>query len=446
MSRSLEAEQYILGALLVDAEAARPAIEHLELDHFTSDAHQAIWKAVLACFDENLMIDPLSVMDAIEKLSGAPIDLGMDYLFQLSEQAPTINTGFLRQYWKILDDHRTRRRVVQAAESLLRSAREITNVDELMNEAQSQLNSLSQNVNAETITINQAMDSMLARIEHLRNLKEGEMIGRTTGVDALDELTMGRQAGLHIIAGRPAMGKTVLGMQAVDKMALDGFASLVISLEMPTDQLVTRSVSAIASLDMQKLKDPRTMTDDDNMKLAAGVTRLSNLPIEYMDKMETNIHKVCQSIRAWYRRTKNHGCVLIDYLQLMVTDPKNANAEVSAITRRLKMLSNELNIPILLISQLNRALENRANKRPINADLRDSGSVEQDADTITFVYRDEIYDENTKFKGVAELIVGKQRNGPIGVVYASSELRYQRFGNLIDYQVPEDEPVKLRKF
>ena len=448
MSRSIEAEQSILGAILIDPDANRGAVEHTEPDHFTTDANRAIWQAVQRAFDANQPIDVFTISDALEARLELDMVGGVEYLTGICDSAHSINPVLVRQYWKIVDDHRTRRRVIAAGEAVIMAVREIKDIDELLDEAQRQLNSISQNVNSDTITIDRALDGMLARMEHLNSLKDGEMIGRTTGVNALDEITMGRQAGLHIVAGRPAMGKTVLAMQAVDNMAQDGFASLVISLEMPTDQLVTRSVSAIASLNMQKLKDPRSMTDDDNLKLVKGINLLKDLPIEYLDKMDSKLSRITQTIRSWHRRTSNHGCVVVDYLQLMADGPgDNKNNAVGEITRRFKMLSNELNIPIILVSQLNRSLESRPNKRPIPSDLRDSGSIEQDADSITFVYRDEVYDENTKYKGVAELIVSKQRNGPIGTVYASSEMQYQRFGDLLNYTPPEDDkPAKRGKF
>ena len=448
MSRSLEAEQSILGAVLIDPDANRGAVEHTESDHFTTDANKAIWLAIQRAFDANQPIDMFTIIDALEARSELDMAGGASYITEICDSSRSINPVLVRQYWKTVDDHRTRRRVIAAGEAVIMAVREIKDIDELLDECQRQLNSISQNVNSDTITIDRALDGMLARIEHLNNLEDGEMIGRTTGVKALDEMTMGRQAGLHIIAGRPAMGKTVLAMQAVDKMAQDGFASLVISLEMPTDQLVTRSVSAIASLDMQKLKDPRSMNDEDNLKLVKGINLLKDLPIEYLDKMDSKLARITQTIRSWHRRTTNHGCVVIDYLQLMATGATdNKNNAVGEITRRFKMLSNELNIPIILVSQLNRSLESRSDKRPIPSDLRDSGSIEQDADSITFVYRDEVYDESTKYKGVAELIVSKQRNGPIGTVYASSEMRYQRFGDLLNYTPPEqDKPSKRAKF
>lgn len=445
MSRSVEAEQSILGALLVDPEANRGAVEFIESDHFTSDANVAIWRAIQRALDENVSFDMFSIGQALETRSELHMVGGMEYLNDLCEGAYSINPVLVRQYWKIIDDHRTRRRVIAAGNAVINAVREIKDIDELLDECQKQLNSISQNVNSDTITIDRALDGMLNRLEHLNSLEEGEMIGRTTGIDSLDHMTMGRQAGLHIIAGRPAMGKTVLAMQAVDKMAMDGFASLVISLEMPTDQLVTRSVAAAASLDMQKLKDPRSMNNDDNMKLAKGVTLLKDLPIEYLDKMDSKVSKICQTIRSWHRRTAKHGCVVVDYLQLMATGPSdNKNNAVGEITRRFKMLSNELNIPIILVSQLNRSLENRADKRPIPSDLRDSGSIEQDADSITFVYRDEVYDENSRFKGVAELIVSKQRNGPIGTAYCAAEMKYQRFTDLPAGWEQPQEAVKTK--
>ena len=444
MSNSIEAEQSILGAILVEPDRCRGAVEHLEVDHFTAPAHVAIWEAVQEAFTRNLPVDVITIDEALKDAPSVSNAGGFIYLNDLCENAGSIDPYHVRGYWKILDDHRQRRRVIASAEAILVAAREIKDIDELMDESQRQLNSLSQGVNTDTVTMNQALDGMLARIEYLSSLKEGELIGMTTGIEALDDLTMGRQAGLHIIAGRPAMGKTVLAMQAVDRAAMKGKASLVISLEMPTDQLTTRSVSAVASLNMQKLKDPRTMTDEDNMKLAKGVTLLKDLPIEYLDKMDTKLPRICQTIRAWHRRTKDHGCVVIDYLQLMVDGSHDKNGAVGEVTRRLKMLSNELDLPVILVSQLNRSLEQRADKRPMNSDLRDSGSIEQDADSVTFVYRDEVYDENSKFKGVAELIIGKQRNGPIGTAYASSELMYQRFGDLGDWTPPE-EPIKTNK-
>jgi replicative DNA helicase len=443
---SVEAEQSVLGAILIDAKAHHGAIEFSDIDHFTTQAHRAIWSSIERHIRDRLVVDMFSVEQDLDKFGELQSSGGMEYITGICESVRSVDPVLVRQYWKVLDDHKTRRRTEAAALAVLAAVRDIRDIDDMLDEAQSQLNSISQNVNSDTITINNALDGMLARIQMLSELEDGKMVGVTTGVDALDELTMGRQAGFHVIAGRPGMGKTVLAMQAVDKSAMQGYANLVISLEMPTDQLLTRSVSAAASLSMTKLKDPRKMTDEDNMKLATGVTLLKDLPIEYLDKMESKVSRICQTIRAWHRRTTNHGLVVIDYLQLMAMNHKGStNDAVTEITRRFKMLSNELNIPIIMVSQLNRSLENRPNKRPIPSDLRDSGSIEQDADTITFIYRDEVYDENTSFKGVAELIIAKQRNGQSDVTaYVGAEMHYQRFGNLVNYTPPEPEPKRSK--
>lgn len=441
MSRSLEAERSILSALIVDPDANISVVDHLSHEHFSINSHIAIWECLRQAFDAKQYHDVISLADSLEARSELQMIGGMEYLTDLADNHGSLNPLHVRNYWKILDDHKARRRVIASAESMLRAVREINDIDELMDHCQQQLNTISQDVNTDTVTMDKALDKMLERIQHLSELKEGQLVGMTTGIKALDDITMGRQAGLHIIAARPAMGKTVLAMQAVDRAAEQGFASLIISLEMPVDQLVTRSVSAMASLNMQRLKDPRTMTDEDNMKLSTGVHRLKDLPIEYLDKMDTKVAKICQTIRAWHRRNENHGCVVVDYLQLMATDSGfSKNDAVGEITRRFKMLSNELKLPIILVSQLNRSLESRTDKRPINSDLRDSGSIEQDADTITFIYRDEVYNENTQEKGIAELIMGKQRNGPIGTVYVGTELQYQRFIDIGNYTPPEPEP------
>lgn len=447
MNNSIEAEQSVLGAILLDAKANHAAIEFTESDHFTTEAHQAIWEIVQQHLSDNMAVDMFSVQTALQTLNKLDHAGGMEYLNQLCEGAHSVNPVLVRQYWKVLDDHRTRRRAEAAAMGVLNAVRDIKDIDDMLDECQKQLNSISQNINSDTITVSKALDGMLERMQHLSSLEDGQMIGVTTGLDALDDMTMGRQAGLHVIAGRPAMGKTVLAMQAVDKAAQQGFASLVISLEMPTDQLVTRSISAAASINMGRLKDPRKMTDEDNMKLATGVTLMKDLPIEYLDKMDSKVSRICQTIRAWHRRTSKHGLVVIDYLQLMAMGGSGSkNDAVGEITRRFKMLSNELNIPIILVSQLNRSLEQRQDKRPISSDLRDSGSIEQDADSITFVYRDEVYDENSRYKGIAELILAKQRNGESGITaFANAELHYQRFGDLLNYTPPEPEQTK-RKF
>lgn len=444
---SIEAEQSVLGAILIDSKANHAAIEFTESDHFTTEAHKAIWETIEQHLRDNMAIDMFSIAQGLQTLSELEMAGGMEYLNQLCEGAHSVNPVLVRQYWKVLDDHRTRRRASEAAIAVMNAVRDIKDIDDMLDECQKQLNSISQSVNSDTITVNRALDGMLERMQYLSELEDGQMIGITTGVDALDDMTMGRQAGLHVIAGRPAMGKTVLAMQAVDKAAQQGFASLVISLEMPTDQLVTRSISSVASINMARLKDPRKMTDEDNMKLATGVTLMKDLPIEYLDRMDTKVSRICQTIRSWHRRTNKHGLVVIDYLQLMAIGGSGNKADaVGEITRRFKMLSNELNIPIILVSQLNRSLEQRQDKRPISSDLRDSGSIEQDADTITFVYRDEVYDENSRFKGVAELILAKQRNGESGVTaFANAELHYQRFGNLENYSPPEQE-VRKSKF
>jgi len=446
-SLSIEAEQSVLGAILIDAKANHGAIEFTEADHFTTDSHRAIWCAIERALTGSQAVDMFSIAQSLEAFSELQMAGGMEYLNDICESAHSVNPVLVRQYWKVLDDHRTRRRAEAAAMAVLESVRSTRDIDEMLDSVQIQLNSVSTNVNSDTTTMNRALDGMLERMERLQSLEDGQMIGLTTGVVALDELTMGQEPGLHIIAARPAMGKTVLGMQGMIAAAQAGFGCLVISLEMPCDQLVSRSVSAIGSINAQHLKDPRLMTNEDNMKLATATHLMKDLPIEFLDKMDSKLSRITQTIRSWHRRTAKPGKVLIDYLQLMATGGQGSkNDAVGEITRRLKMLSAELKIPIILVSQLNRSLEQRPNKRPIPSDLRDSGSIEQDADSITFIYRDEVYNPDSPHIGIAELHIAKQRNGPIGTVYAGSELQFMRFSDLFNYEHKEAEPEKRGKY
>jgi replicative DNA helicase len=446
-SLSIEAEQSVLGAILIDAKANHGAVEFTEADHFTTDSHRAIWCAIDRALTGSQDVDMFSIAQSLESFSELQMVGGMEYLNDICEGAHSVNPVLVRQYWKVLDDHRTRRRAEAAAMAVLESVRSTRDIDEMLDNVQQQLNSVSTNVNSDTVTINKALDTMLARMDELQSLPEGQMIGITTGIKALDELTMGYETGLHVIAARPGMGKTVLAMQGAVAAAKEGLGCLVISLEMPSDQLTQRCTSAVASLNFSKMKDPRLMNDEDWPKLVAGVNIMKDMPIEFLDRMDSKLSRITQTIRAWHRRTSRPGLVVIDYLQLMVSPGGHSeNEAISEITRRLKMLSNELDIPIILVSQLNRSLEQRPNKRPIPSDLRSSGSIEQDADTITFLYRDEIYNDNSPYPGIVELCRAKQRSGPIGTVYAGSELHFMRFSDLFNYEHKEAEPEKRGRY
>ena len=312
--------------------------------------------------------------------------------------------------------------------------------DEVHNDLQNRLNNLEE---ADSNKVSKTMKELSLRF--LNNLKERinsgeEITGLATSFNDLDKMTTGLHPGdLIVVAGRPAMGKTTLAINIGEAAALRGKRVKVYSFEMPADQLFQRNVASIGSIDYTHIKNGK-FTEMEASRLPGAIKKLQNLDMEIDDSSGLDIYELRKRVLK-HNREKKIDLVIIDYLQLMkmAGNSENRSQQIADITTGLKALAKDLGIPIILLSQLNRSLEQRPNKRPVNADLRESGAIEQDADMIVFVYRDEVYNSNSPDIGIAEIIIGKQRSGPIGTVRLKFKGKYSRFENI-------SEPIDVGSF
>jgi len=430
--QSLEAEESILSAILVDNNTLLEILEILSPEDFYRSAHQKIFSAISELFSRNEPVDLVTLTnilrehDRLEEIGGAA------YLANLVDTVPlAVNAQY---YAKIVYDKACLRRLIEKANSIAKRCFEDRgDVDNVIDFAESSIFEISENKIRPTFyPIGKIIESNIDVLEE-RQGNRALVTGVATGFTKFDELTAGLQkSDLVILAGRPGMGKTALALNIAKNAAVDANIPVAIfSLEMSKEQLSLRMLSSEARIDSSRLRRG-FISQDDWIKITDSAGVLSQSPIFIDDS--PNITAL--EIRAKSRRLKmekNIGLIVIDYLQLMKSraSAERRDLEISEISRSLKALAKELNLPVIALSQLNRKLEERSDKRPQLADLRESGALEQDADVVAFLYRDELYnkDENNPNKGKAELIVSKQRNGPTGFTILTFLDTYTRFEN-----------------
>jgi replicative DNA helicase len=430
--QSLEAEESILSAILVDNDTLLEVLEILSPEDFYRSAHQKIFSAISELFLRNEPVDLVTLTnilrehDRLEEIGGAA------YLANLVDTVPlAVNAQY---YAKIVYDKACLRRLIEKSNSIAKRCFEDRgDVDSVIDFAESSIFEISENKIRPTFyPIGKIIESNIDVLEE-RQGSRALVTGVATGFTKLDELTAGLQkSDLVILAGRPGMGKTALALNIAKNAAVDSNIPVAIfSLEMSKEQLSLRMLSSEARIDSSRLRRG-FISQDDWIKITDSAGVLSQAPIFIDDS--PNITAL--EIRAKSRRLKMEkdiGLIIIDYLQLMKSraSAERRDLEISEISRSLKALAKELDLPVVALSQLNRKLEERSNKRPQLADLRESGALEQDADVVAFLYRDELYnrDENNPNKGKAELIVSKQRNGPTGFTILTFLDTYTRFEN-----------------
>ncbi len=430
--QSLEAEESILSAILVDNDTLLEVLEILSPEDFYRSAHQKIFSAISELFSRNEPVDLVTLTnilrehDQLEEIGGAA------YLANLVDTVPlAVNAQY---YAKIIYDKACLRRLIEKTNSIAKRCFEDRgDVDNVIDFAESSIFEISENKIRPTFyPIGKIIESNIDVLEE-RQGNRTLVTGVATGFTKLDELTAGLQkSDLVILAGRPGMGKTAFALNIAKNAAVDSNIPVAIfSLEMSKEQLSLRMLSSEARIDSSRLRRG-FISQDDWIKITDSAGVLSQAPIFIDDS--PNITAL--EIRAKSRRLKmekNIGLIIIDYLQLMKSRiaAERRDLEISEISRSLKALAKELDIPVVALSQLNRKLEERSDKRPQLADLRESGALEQDADVVAFLYRDELYnrDENNPNKGKAELIVSKQRNGPTGFTILTFLDTYTRFEN-----------------
>ncbi|MBP8037425.1 MAG: replicative DNA helicase [Desulfobulbus sp.] len=430
--QNIEAEQAVLGTVLIQDKALLKVIDLLQPGDFYRDAHKTIYAAMMALFDKHEPHDLITVTGLLSDQNKLEDVGGAAYLASLTDIIPF--TGTLVHHARIIRKKSILRRLIQTStEVAARCYDAQDDIDTLVDEAEKTIFEIAHSKKGEGF---QPMSSVVPKaFDRINRLfdKQEHITGVATGYDELDRITAGLQpAEMIILAARPSMGKTALAMNIVQHAAMIGKVPVaVFSLEMSVESLALRMLCSLGPIDSQRIRTGR-LIDSDWPKLTRATGMLSEAPIYIDDTPGLTVLEM----RAKARRLKSEqdlGLIVVDYLQLMQgkSSSENRAQEISDISRSLKAMAKELNVPVLALSQLNRSLENRTDKRPQLADLRESGAIEQDADVIMFIYRDEVYNraEGNPNRGLAEIIVGKQRNGPTGVIKLSFLGEYTKFEN-----------------
>ncbi|AQX62219.1 replicative DNA helicase [Pseudomonas syringae pv. actinidiae] len=428
---SVEAEQALLGGLMLDNEAWDLIADRVHADDFFKREHKLIFQSISVLAEANKPFDVVTVADSMPSIEEAG---GLAYLSDIARNTPSVAN--IKTYSDIVSNRAHLRRLISHGYACAREASDPQAVASVVQDVIEQnLFALGQGQQtSDFVDVNKMLLQVVDKIDLRFNAGES-VVGVPTGIDDLDELTGGLQpADLIIVAARPSMGKTSLALNFVDPALQKDERSTVqiYSLEMPAEALIYRLLSILGHLNLEKLIRGQ-LEDEDWPKLAMAVAKLNS----YGDRLviDDQAGLTPSAIRARARRGARRfgkpALILIDYLQMMQCPGRENRAnEISEISRSLKALAKEFQCPVVALSQLNRELERRPNKRPINADLRDSGAIEQDADLILFVYRDEVYNNDTEHKGIAELILGKHRNGSLGTVRTAFIPQHTRFANL----------------
>ncbi|MEY6432091.1 replicative DNA helicase [Thioalkalicoccus limnaeus] len=433
---SLQAEQSLLGGLMLDnATWERVADAVLEQDFYRRE-HRLIFRAITRLAEADQPFDVVTLAENLERSDELDDAGGLPYLGTLVKDTPS--AANIKAYARIVREHSVLRRMITAGTDIADSAynpqgREVA---ELLDEAERRVFEIAEQQSRGGGGFQPIKDLLRQAVERVDKLFQSDepITGLSTGFQDFDMMTSGLQpSDLIIVAGRPSMGKTSFAMNMAEHAAIETRRPVaVFSMEMPGDALAMRMMSSLGRIDQHKVRTGK-LADDEWPRLTSAVHILADVPL-YIDDTPA---LTPTEVRARARRLKReHGdlaLIVLDYIQLMQApgSGENRTTEISAISRSLKALAKELQVPVIALSQLNRSLEQRPNKRPVMSDLRESGAIEQDADLIVFIYRDEVYHEDSKDKGLAEIIIAKQRNGPIGTTRLTFLGRYTKFENFI---------------
>ncbi|MDP4084654.1 MAG: replicative DNA helicase [Bacillota bacterium] len=430
--QNVEAEQAVLGAIFLEPSALTVASEVLIPEDFYRAAHQKIFNVMLKLNDQGKAVDLITVTEELASAKLLEDTGGVSYLSELAGSVPT--AANIEYYARIVEEKSLLRRLIRTATGIAQDGytRE-DEVETLLGEAEKNILEVAQRKNAGAFhNIKDVLVRTYDNIEIMHNRK-GDITGIATGFSELDRMTAGFQRNdLIIVGARPSVGKTAFALNIAQNVATKtGENVAIFSLEMGAEQLVMRMLCAEGNIDAQRLRTG-SLTDDDWGKLTMAMGSLSNAGIYIDDTPGVRISE----IRSKCRRLKQEhglGMILIDYLQLIQGNGRsgeNRQQEVSEISRSLKALARELKVPVIALSQLSRGVEQRQDKRPMMSDIRESGSIEQDADIVAFLYRDDYYDKESENKNIIEIIIAKQRNGPVGTVQLAFVKEYNKFVNL----------------
>jgi len=433
---SIEAEQSILGGLMLDNSKWDVVGDRVIEDDFYRQNHKLIFRVIAKLASNGAALDVVTVAEQLETVGELENAGGMAYLGLLVEKTPS--AANVRAYAEIVHERAVLRRLISVSGEISDSAfnPKGRTTSDLLDDAERKVFQIAESRSGQEggpQSVNPVLTKTLERIDQLFNSTDS-ITGVTTGFRDLDEMTSGLQpSDLVIVAARPSMGKTAFAMNLVESVLIKGNKPvLVFSMEMPADSILMRMLSSLGMINQTRVRSGK-LEEDDWPRLTSAVSMLKDRPLYIDDTAGLSPTEVRSRARRVAREIKeDFGMIMIDYLQLMQIpgSTEGRTAEISEISRSLKSLAKEMNCPVVALSQLNRSLESRTDKRPMNSDLRESGAIEQDADVIMFIYRDDYYNEDSPDKGLAEIIIGKQRNGPIGKIKLSFQGQYTKFNDL----------------
>ncbi|MGL5378942.1 replicative DNA helicase [Clostridium sp.] len=431
LPQSIEAEQSVIGSMIIDRSAIAQVLEKLKEEDFYRDGHKVLYKAVRDMFSQDMAVDLVTLLEYLKSTDMLDKSGGVTYISELSASVPT--TANLSAYIKIVEEKSLLRKLIKSSTAIIEeSYNKQDKVEDVLDLAQKKIFDIAEKKGSNDYEpLSQVLERGFIEIEKLFNNK-GSITGVGSGIRDLDAKTSGFQKGdMVLIAARPSMGKTTFSLNIAENAALrEGKSVVIFSLEMSKEQLAYKLLCSEANVDMLKLRTGN-LDDDDWERIAMATGPLSKARIFIDDTAGLSV----MDMRSKCRKIKmEHGIdmILIDYLQLMSgsAGSESRQQEVSEISRSIKALAKEMECPVIALSQLSRAPEQRADHRPMLSDLRESGSIEQDADVVMFLYRDEYYNKETEEKNIGECIIAKQRNGPVGTVKMAWIGSHSKFANL----------------
>lgn len=440
---SVEAEQSVLGGILLDSTAWDKIVDLLQEQDFYRYEHRIAFRHIAQLADQAKPVDVITVAESLENNAELDKAGGLAYLGSLAQNVPS--AANIRRYAEIVRERAVMRRLAEVGTEIATSAYNPGGRDagQLLDEAESRVFEIAESGERGRqgfVAIPPLLTQVVERIETLYSRDNAsDVTGIATGFTDLDSMTSGLQPGdLVIVAGRPSMGKTAFSVNIAEHVALEVNKPVAIfSMEMGGTQLAMRMIGSVGRLNQHTLRTGK-LEDDDWSRMTHALGRLNDAPIFIDETAALNSLELRSRARRLHRQNDGLGLIVIDYIQLMSSistkGGENRATEISEISRSLKSLAKELHVPVIALSQLNRSLEQRPNKRPIMSDLRESGAIEQDADLILFIYRDEVYNPDSQDKGKAEIIIAKQRNGPIGKIDLTFRGEYTRFENFASSQ------------
>ncbi len=432
---SVEAEQAVLGGLMLDPVAWDSVADIVSAADFYRRDHRLIFESIAEVVERRGQCDAVTVSEHLERKGLADETGGLAYLGTLARDTPS--AANVRTYAEIVRERAILRQLITAGAEISTAAfasggRTAT---ELVDEAESKVFEIAERGTRSRAGFQSVKEILPATVDRLDMLHQspGALTGVTTGFTELDRMTTGLQPGdLIVIAGRPSMGKSTLAINIAENAAIGkGVPAAVFSMEMSSEQLTLRMISSLGRVHQGHLRTGQC-SDEDWSRINSAIAQLTAAPI-YIDETPSLTPTEVRARARRLKREKGLGLVVVDYLQLMQVSGSKENraTEISEISRGLKALAKELQVPVIALSQLNRSVEQRTEKKPVMSDLRESGAIEQDADLIMMIYREEVYEPNTTRKGIADIIIAKQRNGPVGEVHLTFLGEYTRFENLV---------------